>query len=174
MGSTSGEWLSATTFCYDRVVVTGTLPGVCYAERMTRFLYANKVRIVDYPQYAATLRDAVRACAAAIASEAGIAIEHIRNNHVRKEAVVAKVIEGRGGHPGLVHVISAMEACDAYKPWHDKSVGEFGLRELAKGMVQGDFGDAESAIAVGFRMVSLALLLRPSTTPLENCFLALK
>jgi hypothetical protein len=26
----------------------------------------------------------------------------------------------RGDHPGLVHVISAMEACDSYKPWHDK------------------------------------------------------
>ena len=25
--------------CYDRVVITGTLPTVCYAERMTRFLY---------------------------------------------------------------------------------------------------------------------------------------
>jgi hypothetical protein len=28
--------------CYDRVVVTGTLPTVCYAEGMTRFLYANQ------------------------------------------------------------------------------------------------------------------------------------
>ena len=33
---------------------------------------------------------------------------------------MAKVLEQRGEHPGLVHVISAMEACDAYKPWHDK------------------------------------------------------
>ncbi len=28
--------------CYDRVVVTGTLPAVCYADGMTRFLYANR------------------------------------------------------------------------------------------------------------------------------------
>ena len=63
----------------------------------------------------------MRSRAAAVASEAGIAIEHIRNTHIRKEAVVAKVIERRGEHPGLVHVISAMEACDAYKPWHDKT-----------------------------------------------------
>ena len=26
----------------------------------------------------------------------------------------------RGVALGLVHVISAMEACDAYQPWHDK------------------------------------------------------
>jgi hypothetical protein len=56
-----GERIAGVLSCYDRVVVTGTLPGVCYAEGMTRFLYANKIRIFDYPQFAATLRDAVRA-----------------------------------------------------------------------------------------------------------------
>ena len=106
--------------CYDRVVVTGTLPTVCYAAGMTRFLYASGVRIFDYPQFAATLRERVRERAASLAAEAGITIEHIAKNHIRKEAVVAKVLERRGKHPGLVHVISAMEACDAYQPWHDK------------------------------------------------------
>ena len=46
--------------CYDRVVVTGTLPTVCYAEGMTRFLYANQIRIFDYPEFAVTLRERVR------------------------------------------------------------------------------------------------------------------
>jgi hypothetical protein len=107
--------------CYDRVLVTGTLPGVCYADGMTRFLYANKVRIFDYPQFASTLRDRVRERAAALAQEAGIAIEHIAKSHIRKDEVVAKVLAARGDHAGLVHVISAMEACGAYQPWHDKT-----------------------------------------------------
>jgi hypothetical protein len=88
--------------CYDRVVVTGTLPTVCYAEGMTRFLYANQIRIFDYPGFAMTLRDRVREAAASLAAEAGITIEHITKSHVRKEAVVAKVLEQRGDHPGLV------------------------------------------------------------------------
>jgi hypothetical protein len=106
--------------CYDRVVVTGTLPTVCYAAGMTKFLYATGVRIFDYPQFAATLRDRVRERAASVAAQAGITIEHIARHHIRKEAVVAKVLERRGERPGLVHVISAMEACNAYQPWHDK------------------------------------------------------
>lgn len=106
--------------CYDRVVITGTLPRVCYAAGMTGFLYAHEMRIFDYPKFAMTLRDQVRERAVSLAAEAGIAIEHIAKSHVRKEAVVAKVLETRGDHPGLVHVISAMEACDAYQPWHDK------------------------------------------------------
>jgi len=62
----------------------------------------------------------VRERAASLAAEAGLAIEHIAKSHVRKEAVVANVLERRGEKPGLVHIISAMEACDAYQPWHDK------------------------------------------------------
>jgi hypothetical protein len=114
--------------CYDRVVITGTLPTVCYAEGMTRFLAATGVRVFDYPRFAMALRDRVRERAASVAAEAGVAIEHIAKGHVRKEAVVAEVLERRGDHPGLVHVISAMEACSAYKPWHDKQTHKTYLR----------------------------------------------
>src|SRR5271166_5242270 len=106
--------------CYDRVVVTGTLPTVCYAAGMTKFLYAIGVRIFDYPQFASGLRERVRERAASLAAAAGIMIEHIAKSHIRKEAVVAEVLEQRGEHPGLVHVISAMEAGDTYRPWYDK------------------------------------------------------
>ena len=47
--------------CYDRIVVTGTLPQVCYAEGMTAFLKARGVRIFDYARFAEPLRDAIRA-----------------------------------------------------------------------------------------------------------------
>jgi len=106
--------------CYDRVVITGTLPNVCYAEGMTAFLHARHIRIFDYAKFAATLRDRVREAAAWVAAAAGVVIEHVAKSHVRKEDLVAKVIAKRGDHPGLVHVISAMEACDTYEPWHDK------------------------------------------------------
>ena len=37
--------------CHDRIVITGTLPTVCYATGMTRFLYARDVRIFDHPNF---------------------------------------------------------------------------------------------------------------------------
>jgi hypothetical protein len=114
--------------CYDRPVVTGTLPGACYAQGMTAFLSAKGIRIFDYPRFAEPLRDAIRARAQELAESAGIEIEHIRKEHIRKEDVVAKVLERRGDHPGLVHVISAMEACQSYKPWHDKASGKIFLK----------------------------------------------
>jgi hypothetical protein len=114
--------------CYDRMVITGTLPGICYADGMTRYLNAKGIRIFDYPQFAMELRDRVRDCAASLAAEAGVTIEHIAKSHIRKEAVVARVLEQRGDRPGLVHIISAMEACDSYRPWHDKGTGRTFVR----------------------------------------------
>jgi hypothetical protein len=38
------------------------------------------------------------------------------------------VLEQRGDHPGLVHIISAMEACGSYRPWHDKASGKTFVR----------------------------------------------
>jgi hypothetical protein len=38
------------------------------------------------------------------------------------------VLAERGDAPGLVHVISAMEACPSYKPWLDKNNGRMFLR----------------------------------------------
>src|SRR5512145_108915 len=111
------ERLHGVLSCYDRIVITGTLPGICYAAGMTSFLYAKGIRIFDYARFAEPL-----------AAEQGARIEYIAKTHIRKEEVVAKVLAARGEHPGLVHVISAMEACESYQPWHDKASGKTYLR----------------------------------------------
>src|SRR6266404_102446 len=114
--------------CYDRMVITGTLPGACYAQGMAGFLYAHGVRIFDYAKFAEPLRDAIRARAQELTQAAGVEIEHIAKTHIRKEDVVAKVLATRGAQVGLVQVISAMETCQSYKPWHDKVSGKTYLK----------------------------------------------
>ena len=106
--------------CWDRVVIRGTLPGLCYAGGMTSYLNAQHIRIFDYPRFAEPLRDAVRANAEKLAAKAGIEIEFMRKSSSRKEARIKEVLTRRGHHPGLVHILSAMEACPSYRPWHDK------------------------------------------------------
>ncbi len=34
--------------CYDRIIIQSTLPGVCFAEGMTAFLYQKGIRIFDF------------------------------------------------------------------------------------------------------------------------------
>ncbi len=122
------ERIAGVLSCYDRIVIMGTVPGICHAKGMTSFLYANGIRLFDYPKFAATLRDKVRDNAAKVAEAAGVSIEHITKSYIRKEDIVAKAIAKRGEHPGLAHVISAMEACGAYEPWHDKKTGKTFVR----------------------------------------------
>ena len=114
--------------CYDRIIITGTLPGACYAAGMTSFLYAKGIRIFDYPRFAEPLRERIRQRAQEVCAAAGVEIEHVNNSHIRKEDLVARVLRARGDAPGLVHVISAMEGCPSYKPWHDKTSGKTFLR----------------------------------------------
>jgi hypothetical protein len=106
--------------CFDRIVLTGTIPGICYAQGMNAFLTAKNIRIFDFPQWAEPLREEIRANAEKIADENDLEIEFIRKKNFRKEDRINEMIRQRGAHPGLVHIYSAMEACTAYKPWHNK------------------------------------------------------
>jgi hypothetical protein len=115
--------------CYDRVVITGTLPGACYAQGMTSYLYAHQIKIFDYAkEFADPMRNRIRENAQIVAKTHGVTIEHVNNSRLRKEDLVAKVLAQRGDQPGLVHILSAMEACSAYEPWHDKQTHKTFLR----------------------------------------------
>jgi hypothetical protein len=112
--------IAGVVSCWDRVVIQGTLPGLCYAGGMTSYLYAHQIRIFDYPKFAEPLRNAIRDNAESLARQAGVEIEFLRKASIRKEARIKEVLDERGDHPGLVHILSAMEACPSYRPWHDK------------------------------------------------------
>jgi hypothetical protein len=114
------EKISGTLSCYDRIVITGTLPVLSNAGHLTAYMYQNNIRIFDYAKFAEPYRDELKQNAQRIAEAAGLEIAFIRSSGVRKEAVIEGIIKKRGTHPGLVHIISVMEACTSYKPWHDK------------------------------------------------------
>ena len=115
--------------CFDRVVITGTLPEICHAEAMGVFLSARGIRLFDYRRWAEPLRDELRHHAETLAAEAGLKIDFIANHKaLRKEQRIKAIIAERGEHPGLVHIFSAMETCASYRPWHDKSTHQTYLK----------------------------------------------
>src|SRR5438046_1299890 len=95
--------ISGVISCYDRIIIQGTLPGFCFAEGMTRYLYTHQIRIFDYPLFAQPLRDKIRANAEQLARKNNIEIEFVGKTSFRKEAIIAEVLKRRGNHPGLVH-----------------------------------------------------------------------
>ncbi len=108
--------------CFDRVIITGTLPDIGYAGAMASHLSYRGIRLFDYPRWAEPLREEIRENAERVAAEADVQIEFIRKHKAfRKEDRIQAILAERGNHPGLVHVFSAMESCASFKPWHDKS-----------------------------------------------------
>jgi len=115
--------------CFDRVIIHGTLPGLCYAAGMTAYLKARGVRIFDYPKWAEQWRDQLRTHVETMAAAEGLTIEFIKKvKAFRKEERIQAIMATRGTHPGLVHIFSAMEPCPSYKPWHDKQTHQTFLK----------------------------------------------
>jgi hypothetical protein len=52
--------IGGTLGCWDRVLIFGTMPKICYAEGMTSYLYAKQVRIFDYARFAEPFRNQLR------------------------------------------------------------------------------------------------------------------
>ena len=116
------EKIAGVLTCFDRVVITGTLPEICHAEALARYLSQRNVLLRDYAHWAEPFRDELRTHAEEVAAEAGLTIEFIRRHDAfRKEARIKAILAERGEHPGLVHVFSAMEACPSFRHWHDKT-----------------------------------------------------
>ncbi|MBM4093966.1 MAG: MarR family transcriptional regulator [Planctomycetes bacterium] len=114
--------------CFDRVVITGTLPDLCHAEAMAGYLGKRGIRLFDYPRWAEPLREVLRENAERLAAQSGLEIEFIRRKNFRKEDRIQEIVRRRGNHPGLVHIFSAMEPCPSYRPWHDKKTGKTFLK----------------------------------------------
>jgi hypothetical protein len=126
--------IQGTLGCYDRIILQGYLPSIGYADAMTRYLQEQGIRIFDYPKFAQALRDEIRVNAERVARKAGLSIQFVRKlKGVRKEELVRKHLAKRGDAPGLVCILSAMESCSSYKPWHDKATGKTFLKsDVAK------------------------------------------
>lgn len=116
--------------CYDRIVITGTLVDVGYAQAMTRMLNGLGLPIFEYPNWANQFREELRTHAEAIARDNGLEIEFIPKKNFRKEERIQTLVRQRGDHPGLVHIFSAMESCNAFKPWHDKRTAKTFLKPV--------------------------------------------
>src|SRR5438309_2692444 len=119
-----GDQIAGVLGCWDRMLIFGTLPKICFAGGMTSFLFERNIRIFDYPRFAEPFRNRIRENAEKLAADTGVEIEFIRKRNFRKEERVKEALAKRGEHPGMVCIFSVMEPCSTYKPWHNKQTGK--------------------------------------------------
>jgi len=51
------EEIAGVLSCFDRGVITGMLPDIGHAGAVTQWLGSQGIRLLDYPQWAAPLRE---------------------------------------------------------------------------------------------------------------------
>jgi hypothetical protein len=114
------DQIEGTLSCLDRVVLLGTCPGPCYAGGMASYMRSHDILLKDYSRFAEPFTLTAREHIKQIAADAGIKIVHVNSpKNFRKETHVQKVLEERGNKPGIVCILSAMEACRTYKYRYD-------------------------------------------------------
>src|SRR5437773_5558852 len=91
---------------------------------MTAYLYSKGVKIFDYVKFAEPFKDTIKQNAEEIAKNNNIAIEFVSKSDIRKEDLIKEKLVQRGNTPGIIHILSAMELCNSYQPWHDKKTGK--------------------------------------------------
>jgi len=115
--------------CFDRIVLTGTLPDICHPDGMTKHLAGRGIRVFDISEWARPLNEEIRANAEKLALENSLTVEYIgKPRSFRKEDRIKNILAKRGTEPGMVHIFSAIEACTEYRPWHDKASGKTFVR----------------------------------------------
>ena len=123
------DQISAVLTCYDRIVIQGVVPNWCCSESITHYFYSNDIRIFDFANFSQPLTQKIRDNAEQIARDNGIEIEFIRKvKAFRKDDRIAEIIRSSGKTEGLIHIFSAMEQCNTFKPWHDKTTGKTFLK----------------------------------------------
>lgn len=120
--------ISGLLGCFDRVILSGTLPQICYADGMTSYLRYKKTRIFDYRKFTEPFGKQIRENAEQLAKISGIQIKHLNKSKIDKDDLVKSVLKEKEKTnetvEGLFFIISAMEICPTYKPWHNKETGK--------------------------------------------------
>jgi hypothetical protein len=119
------EDIFGTISCYDRIIIKGTAGTFGYAGGMTTFFNRNGYKIFDFARIFAPITEQIKMAAEEIAKTNGLEIEYIRKaGAFRKDDKIAEILSKRGEHEGLIHIFSAVEIANTYKPWHDKQTGK--------------------------------------------------
>jgi hypothetical protein len=121
--------IQGTLGCFDRVLIQGHLRYIGNSYEITKYFRCRKIMFKEFQEWAKPYTERIRADVKAVADTAGVEIQVIRKSRsVRKEDLVEAILKTRGRHPGVVHILSTMEACTTYQPWHNKKTHENYLR----------------------------------------------
>jgi hypothetical protein len=102
--------------CLDRMMVYGTLTGLCHSGAVVAELRRWGFGIFELKEFVQPLTGSIRARAEELARQAAVPIEFLRDWRSDKEDLAKERLHQGGAQPGLVCIFSAMENCQTFEP----------------------------------------------------------
>ena len=114
-----GENCTGVLSGFDRLRFRGSLRTLQDVSGMMAYLYAAKVKLVDFSTHVNALTLQVREHAKAMAEAVGQKVQFLRSHAEHKFELAEQELERRGGAPGLVAIYSALEPCRTFSLHRD-------------------------------------------------------
>lgn len=112
---------------FDRVRLRGTLRWLANRDGMLSYLYAAKVLLKEFKDYAIGVTERIRAASHRIAEEAGRPLMYLNSTSINKEETARKIAQRDGVKEGLICVLTCTEPCFSYRVGRNREKRELEL-----------------------------------------------
>jgi hypothetical protein len=110
-----GTWISFVLSGFDRLRFRGESRLLNNARGLDSFLYRQKIRYTDFPDYCLSLTRQLRLQTEALARQQAIPLKPLNSPEIDKEAVARQLGETHSCTSGRLAVLSCVELCWTYR-----------------------------------------------------------
>jgi hypothetical protein len=113
---------------FDRVRLRGTLRWLANCRGLMNYLYAVKVLLKDFTDYAKQATDQIRDASHEVAAAAGRPVEYLNSSSISKEERAREIARRDGVTEGLICVLTSVDPCISYRVSRNREKKELELR----------------------------------------------
>jgi hypothetical protein len=113
---------------FDRVRLRGTLRWLANCRGLLTYLFAKKVLLKEFKEYATDITDRIRTASHKTAEAAGRPLEYLHSSALSKEDRARAIAQADGVTEGLIAVFSCVEPCISYRIARNRDEQKLELR----------------------------------------------
>lgn len=113
---------------FDRVRLRGTLRWLANCRGLMNYLFAKRVLLKEFKEYATEITDRIRETSHATAAAVGRPLEYLNSSAISKEDRAREIACADGVKAGLIAVFSCVEPCVSYRIGRHAGKKELELR----------------------------------------------
>ena len=110
-----GDQIAGVLSGFDRLVLRGTLRGICYPEGMEGYLSGSSVLLKDFACHVHQVSTRLKQASLAVAEKLGRTVKYLASSQVSKEKVAQAIAAEQKITVGPVCVLTCVETCQTFE-----------------------------------------------------------